>query len=386
MNYKFKKLANELVLNALKIFWIIPIKKKEILFASFDGAQYSDSPKYIYEYLSENYPNLRLRYIWAFNNPQDFNDIKGVEKVKTGTFKFLFKELTSKVIVINDSLNTYIPIRKSQIVLNTWHGGGAIKRFGLASPETTNYDRFFFEIHNKKYTVFSSDSLIGEKKILNEGFGYYGNVLRYGLPRNAILQVDNQDIKGKVRGSLKINESSLVILYAPTFRGNASDAKFNSSSLCPDFSVIIPAFEKRFCKDVRVLFRGHHSFKNELSIDNAIDVTHYHDMQELLIAADILITDYSSCMWDMAVARKPVFLYTPDIEIYSHNPGFFTDYNRWPYIICKSTDEFKRNIKGYDQDKYLNNVEHYLVNMGSYESKDSLKKTCEWIVSNIKRK
>ena len=97
--------------------------------------------------------------------------------------------MTSKVIVTNNILYTYLPIRKSQVVLNTWHGGGAIKKFGLASPDSTEYDRFFFQIQNKKYTAFSRDSLIGEKKIINDGFGYYGTILRFGLPRNAVLQI-----------------------------------------------------------------------------------------------------------------------------------------------------------------------------------------------------
>lgn len=386
MNHICKKIANELLLNILKAFWLIPLKKDRILFTSFDGAQYSDSPKYIYEFLKENYSNRGFRYIWAFNNPQDFEDIKGAERVKTGTLKYLLTELTSKVIVINDSLNTYIPIRKSQIVLNTWHGGGAIKKCGLVSPNATAYDYFFFKEHNKKYRAFSSDSLVAEKKFIHEGFGFHGEVLRYGLPRNAILQVNNRDIKEKVRKSLNIDESSLVVLYAPTFRGDASNAKFDIKRLCPDFSVIVKLLEEKYKRKVKVLFRGHHAFISELSIDNAIDVTHHRDMQELLIAADILITDYSSCMWDMAVARKPVFLYTPDIEDYSINPGFFTDYNKWPYIICRSMKDFKRNIEDFDQKRYLNAVEKYLIDMGSYESKDSLKKTCEWIAYNIKRK
>lgn len=369
---------------ALKCFWILPIKKQNIIFISFNGTQYSDSPKYVYEYLKNHYREYKL--IWAFRNREHFSDLNLDNTVRFGSFKFLLMELTSKVIVTNNILYTYLPIRKSQVVLNTWHGGGAIKKFGLASPDSTEYDRFFFQIQNKKYTAFSSDSLIGEKKIINDGFGYYGTILRFGLPRNAVLQIDNSQIEHNVRNKLAIKADELVVLYAPTFRGNASDAQFNIRSLCPDFSAIVPALRKKFGKDVRVLFRGHHSFKSDLSIDSAIDVTNYRDMQELLIAADILITDYSSCMWDMAVARKPVFLYTPDIEEYSRTPGFFTDYNNWPYIVCRSLDDLKNNIDEFDQVKYLDSVDKYLIDMGSYESKLSLKKTCEWIVNSVKRK
>lgn len=383
MKYKKRIFKTQLALNLLKAMWVKPIQKKTILFISFNGEQYSDSPKYIYEYLKEHYGN-QYHYIWAFNEPEKFKDIKGIESIKAKGFQFILKELTVNAIVTNNALSTYLPIRKKQVVLNTWHGGGAIKKFGLTSPDTTDYDDYFFKVHNKKYTAYTGDSVVGVKKIIRESQGYRGIVIKSGMPRNAILQKKNDDVRNSVRLKLGIDRNDFVALYAPTFRGEDSqDAIFDFNALCPDFSVVVSAFQDKYHKNVRILFRGHHAFKRGLSNNDVVDVTNYRDMQELLIAADVLITDYSSCMWDMAVARKPVFLYVPDLKQYNAKPGFLTDYKMWPYVISKSMEELKEKIINFNEDKYSQDLDVYFKRMGSYENKDSLKIACDWLVKKM---
>ncbi len=377
-----KKYQTRLMLTLLKVFWLVPVRNKNILFLSFGGEQYSDSPKYIFEFLYRKF-GCQYTYIWGFKNPQKFKDLSGIKAVKVESFRFFFSLLTSKAIITNNMINTYFPIRKSQIVLNTWHGGGALKKVGLLNKNISSYEKYFFKIQEKKYSAYSCDSRLAEYNLFRKGFGYTGEILRYGLPRNAVLFSNNETIKKKVLDQLQINSSSIILLYAPTYRGNAQNAKFDTRNLSPDFDRISKALFEKYGKPIVVLFRGHHEFKNGISIPKLVNVTEYRDMQELIMASDIMITDYSSCMWDMAITKKPVFLYTPDVEDYSVDPGFFIDYHKLPFTFCKTNDELIKEMESFDLEDYMKRIDAYFEMMGSYENSDSLKSTCEWIIRKI---
>ena len=118
----------------------------------------------------------------------------------------------------------------------------------------------------------------------------------------------------------------------------------------------------------------------KITIDNecCINVTDYPDMQELLCASDVLITDYSSCMGDMALMRKPIFLYTPDLDEYIKDRGFYWDIHSLPFPIAGTEEEFLQNIENFDLPDYIKGVESYFLKLGTYESKDSIKKTIDW--------
>ena len=99
--------------------------------------------------------------------------------------------------------------------------------------------------------------------------------------------------------------------------------------------------------------------------------TDYPDMQELLATADVLITDYSSCMGDMCLMNKPVFLYTPDLADYIGERGFYWDIFSLPFPVAKNEKELIHNILEFDIDLYRRNVVKYLRRLVSYEKPDS---------------
>lgn len=372
-----KQIAINIVLIAMKLLWILPIDKTRITFISFNGTQYSDSPKYIYEELIKKYT---LKYSWILPSNNNYSIPGDYEIINKGSLMEIIRLLTSKCIVTNNYLPTYIPIRKNQIVLNTWHGGGSFKRVGLMSCTVSEYDKWFFEVHKKKYSAFNCDSCVTEDLLLRKSFGFQGEVLRFGLPRNAVLLKPNNDIRNKVRDTLGVD--GIVVLYAPTFRGTASKGGFINDALALDTASVLSAVIKKYHKNGTILFRGHHTFKKSFSL-NCINVSEYPDMQELLIASDILITDYSSCMWDMAIAQKPVFIYAPDIEEYCINPGFYQDITELPFYVSKTNEELVEAILQFNGIHYLEDLKKYFAKMGSYEKSDSAFKTCQWLLNQI---
>lgn len=368
-----------LIENLLKILWVIPARKDRVVFISFNGTQYSDSPKYIYKYLSET---TDLDLCWILSDKAAAKADCNLKTIRPGTAKSLLTLLTAKAIVTNNYFPTWLPIRRSQVVLNTWHGGGAFKKIGLAAKEVSDYDRWFFKKHEKKYTAFISDSKATSDLAIGPAFGFKGEVLEIGLPRNAMLLENDAGLRDKIRNSLGVNDKQVMVLYAPTFRGSAVDGTWIDDSLKLDYARVKKTIEDKTGKACKLFFRGHHAFRKGQTED-MLDVSDYPDMQELLLAADCLLTDYSSCMWDMSVARKPVFLYAPDFKEYLNNQGFFTDPEKWPFAISENNDQLEKAIIDYDREKYGKALDEYMEYMGPFESVNATRDACEWLLSKI---
>ena len=94
----------------------------------------------------------------------------------------------------------------------------------------------------------------------------------------------------------------------------------------------------------------------------------YPDMQELLAAADLLITDYSSCVWDYAFLKRPCFLFVPDKEEYIAKTGFYVSIEEWPFMKASNMEELVECMKQYDEQAAITEIEKHLKRLGSYES------------------
>ena len=166
--------------------------------------------------------------------------------------------------------------------------------------------------------------------------------LKIGMPRNDIFFIKSKRAinNKKVREKYCLKENWKVILYAPTWRddGRASEIK--------DICEVVADLNKVKQEKHILLCRAHHAGNliNNFNVEEFINVTDYPDMQELLCAADILITDYSSCMWDFSLMYKPCFIYAMDIDQYKQERDFYTPMSEWPFTIAANTDELINNI------------------------------------------
>jgi CDP-glycerol glycerophosphotransferase len=191
-----------------------------------------------------------------------------------------------------------------------------------------------------------------------------------------------QEIKVKVLNDLQIDKDIGVLLYAPTYRGSIDSAVH---SVGIDIPIILDVLEKRFNKIFVCLYR-HHSFvlheSNIVVKQNVIDVSFWPDMQELLCASDVLITDYSSSMWDFSLTGKPCFLYTPDLDEYESERGFYTPFDELPFPCGKNSDELSEAIVSFDDKTYKNAVKKHHADLGSYEEGYACEKIYE-LIENI---
>jgi CDP-glycerol glycerophosphotransferase len=291
----FKYYIKVIIRNLLKVFWILPIDKKKIYFQSFGGKSMNCNPWYIFKYMYEKYPDYK--YVWLLNKEPE-ERLKGVIYVKKNTLKWVKEILTSQVLITNDDLYIHVPYKTQQILINTWHGGGAYKRVDSSTClniTTVHYKGLNYIAQNLDYYI--SSSMKFTDVMTWSVYVDYAKFLPIGMPRNDVFFhktiVDKN--RKQVCQKCELHEDNFIVLYAPTYRGSTVTANFDNEL---DILNLKQTLKDKYGKKIIVLFRGHHTFKNKFFSSFDKDVSDYPDTQELLCSADMLITDYSSIMWD----------------------------------------------------------------------------------------
>lgn len=386
---KFQYVAAGIVRNLLKIFWIFPIKKNRIAMISYAGRQYSCNPKYISLYMQENYSN-KFELIFALRHPNNW-DSNEENFVKFLSFSFFYYFCTAKVIISNCGMPTYLPKRKDQYVINTWHGGGAYKTQksgGNLEENSITKSRYKLHLYKTHCTdlVLSSCESFTKLAVPELVPKYTGEIMPCGMPRNDIIYNGNYiTIRNKVCKSLDIDPDREIILYAPTYRGSIDSMQVQAEkvfSMDLDIENLFNAAYKRFNNKPILLIRAHHAMNmsSHLKSVDIIDVSDYPDTQELLCSTDILISDYSSTIWDFSLTKKPCFLYCPDLDYYMNDDrGTYTPIETWPGILCRSNEELEQAILNFNEEEYVKKVEKHHADLGSYENGTACEQVCRRI-------
>ena len=212
-----------------------------------------------------------------------------------------------------------------------------------------------------------------------------GKILETGHPRNDIFFNDNSKIKEKVYQKLNIDPNKKIVMYAPTLR---EDRDMTCYTL--DYEKVIKAFENKFGGEWILLTRLHplimelnENFK--VHSDFIIDATEYSDMQELLVASDALITDYSSCIYDFVLSRKPGFIYATDVKKYDNSRGLYYPLTSTPFPVAENNDQMFDNIMNFNNEKYLKDVESFLVDKGCIDDGHASERVVELIKEIISK-
>jgi CDP-glycerol glycerophosphotransferase len=329
------------------------------------------------------YSGKKIEYIWCIDNRKSFPGcFKNIKLVKFHSFLYHYYILTSKVYFGNAGISVYLPIRKEQIVVNTWHGGGAYKKVGIADiKKDKTYTKFALNIATKELTYFISSCTRFSEVMGSDRFVNGKKFLSFGMPRNDIFfsPAKLQEIKAKVLDDLQINKDICVLLYAPTYR-ESIDNVVHSAGI--DIPMILEVLGKRFYKRFVCLYRRHPFFLHKSNIadnQNVIDVSLWPDMQELLCASDVLITDYSSSIWDFSLTGKPCFLYMPDSDEYKTERGFYIPFDKLPFPCGRTNDELAKAILSFDARAYKNAIKEHHEDLGSYEKGNACEKMYELI-------
>ncbi|AEE17062.1 CDP-glycerol--poly(glycerophosphate) glycerophosphotransferase [Treponema brennaborense] len=374
-------LIKQIIHFILHIYWIFPVKKNRITLLNDMSYTYGDSMKYLNQYLRDQKIN-DYEVIFPVHELA-FSVGEGCIAVKKNTLLFFYYILTSSVVITNAGGISYLPFKRGQFAISTWHGGGPYKKTGNALYHNKWYEKEM-RMHRKNTKFILSSckyftDIEAKAMLFNEAA-----CISSGMPRNDIFFKNDVSIRKRVFDYCSIDLNSKLILFAPTFRTDPKDftdsKKYHVSDL--DMERTIKAIKKRF-GDYNWQFgiRLHPKLKDvELDISNVINLTAYPDIQELLYSADVLITDYSSLMWDYSLTKKPCFLYADDIDEYEREHGFYMPSKKWPYPIARNNDEMVNLILTFDYEKYKKDIKLHHEECGSFEEGHA----CEVTINLIK--
>lgn len=327
-----------------------PVKENVILFETFMAKNYSDSPKYIYEYIAQNHPEYEC--VWAINDGAKIP--YGAKTVKRFSFQYAYYLAVSKYLVFNVRPPLWYRKREEQVFLETWHGT-PLKRLVFDQEEVTSaspkYKQQFYRQRKDWDFLVSANPF--STKTFRSCFLYEGEMLEYGYPRNDILYWPNKDeIAQQLKEKLGIPKAKKTILYAPTWR---DDQHYGSGQYKFELALDLKLMKERLQDDYVVLLRTHHYISDHIDVsglgDFVINLSSYDDISEIYLISDICITDYSSVFFDYANLKRPILFYTYDFDKYKNQlRGFYIDMNtEVPGPLLYTSEQVVQAIEDIDE-------------------------------------
>lgn len=375
-----------LIHNFYKKLYEKPIRDNTILFMNLGGRGYGGNPKYIAEELrrrnKERNETDQFHLIWAVSDLHEKNGIPDdVEQIEIGSEEYYAKVATSKVWIDNVRKSGDIRKREGQIYIQLWHGAAPIKK--VEKDVESKLPQFY--IVNAKRDSQMADLFISGSEfytgLYRKSFWYNGEILKVGLPRQDVFWHMEQARK-KVFQYYNIDHTNNIVLYAPTFRND-----YNNKAYDLDIGGMITALKKRFGKDYICAVSKHPDNMNIrynlVNDEKIIYVQDYPDFEELLAAADILISDYSGCMYDFSFTGRPIFLYQKDIDLYQKDRDFYISMEKLPYIKSVSNQELQQKILSFDNELYSRNLKEFMTNMDNYDEGNASEKVANKIIEMI---
>lgn len=347
----------------LKIARFFPLQQK-IVFNSFSGKGFCDDPKYIFLELVKR--NLSIKYIWLVNDLETEMPVQ-IKKVKPDSWQATYHYLTAKIWIDNSKSNPKPSKRKGQFYLQTWHGSFGIKQVEQAIEKKLppNYVAQAKADSQKTDLMYSDHDF--QINLFKNSFWYNGPVIKSDVPRLSIALNPPKGLKEKIYHLYNISDNQKIILYAPTFRSNGNLAPYKWN-----YNKILNAFNKKFIDNFVLFIRLHPNIAtSKLDVafsSQIIDVTQYPDMDELMAVSQILITDFSGSMPDMAIAGKPTFLFAKDFDDYITNDrGNCFPIDKIPFPISKTEEELLNNIFSYSNQDQQKKANHFFETIGLEE-------------------
>ena len=371
-----KKIAILVISLFYKLFWIFRIKKNKIVVVSFYGRGYGDSGKYICNELNKRNKNLDIVWLVKDTNLQ-FPDF--IRPVKYNSLKSFYELATAKLWIDNSRKRPYISKRKNQIYLQTWHSNLRLKKIEKDAEEDLDKQYIWYAKRDSKM----ADAIIAgcdfSYNTIKNSFWYNGPIYKTGIPRCDELFNNNKKLIDTIKEKLDIKNINNIILYAPTFR-RGNDVNIS------DINDLINILREKYKEDFKVLVRFHPISKQIIKESKYIkNVTNYPDMQELIKISDVLVTDYSGCMFDAAIAHKKCVLYVPDYEDYIKNQRkLYFNFDELPFERTYTFKELGSVIINMNDKKYDEKINKFLKFIGCYEKGDSSENVADLIEEVLK--
>ena len=357
----------------------------KIVFDNFHGRGFGDHQKYIaLELLKRGYGG---EMVWLASDVEAVRRTlpPGIRVVRIGRrfpFSTLREMATAQFWCSNQSFTSLaawgLDKRPDQTYINTHHGSLGIKCIGSDIPHARSIPLREYVLRRDAAMI---DCLISNATweadfVYRRRFYGCGRVELFGHPRNDVLFGESSALRQKVAAALGFSADDQVLFYAPTYRNMSGRDVY-----LHDFGDILSACSRRFGGTWRAVVRLHPIMNRQAFRfgTDVIDATDYPDIQELMAAADALVSDYSSCMFDFMLTRRPVFVFAPDAEEYQRVQGFYYPLSETPFPVSGDEKALLDNIAAFDETRYRPAVETFLKDKGCVEDGHAAERVADLI-------
>ena len=369
----YSKLLQQRRQNRFLKYSNLPVDDKLVIFESFMGRRYSDSPRAIYEYMLNSTDYEDYHFLWSIRGSV-IDDYKFLENnnrttvIQYGSEQY-YKAFAMAGYWISNSriVNALVP-RDGQIYVQCWHGT-PLKRLAYdikvdGQNKLHNKEELLklYSIDASKYTYMISPSAFCTEKFTSafnlKALGKEKIFIEEGYPRNDFLVNYTTDDVCRVKNALGISQDKKVILYAPTWRDNQH---ISGTGYVFDNPIDFDKLRERISDEYVVVFRPHYFVANAFDFERyegfVYNAALYPEINDLYIIADVLITDYSSVFFDYSILRRPILFYMYDLEQYQDTVrGFYISLDELPGPIVVKEDDLFDRIR--DVDKWSNTEEY----------------------------
>lgn len=359
---------------------IFPVKKGKIVFTTFEGdGGFCCNPRYIAEELlhrQRSDRDERYELIWLVNDmKREFP--AGIQKVKNTFLNRAYHLATAQVWVDNSRKAYGTAKRKNQLYIQTWHAALEFKAVGMFRGKL--FPRIAYLV--SRYDSRLADYVLSNSEWCTQRYPkmllYDGKILKTGSPRCDIFTTKRTELYRSIRERYGIPSDGKVVMFAPTFRGGGQKGKRQIYSEEPtlDFEMLSNTLHEKFGGTWYIFLRLHPQLAAQMEgiplknqSEYMVDVSQADDMNEVLAAADVFVTDYSSSAFDAVNMRIPVFLYADDLKEYVEDRGeLMWDMKKLPFGVAETNEELREIIRGFEQKGYEDAVGEFLAECGVVE-------------------
>lgn len=361
----FRKVAS-----ACMRFWglFVPVDNKMVIFTAH-GRKYNDSPRAIYEYMLKSGKFKDFKLVWGLEDPSV--EIPGNPiKVKADTVSYFRSTLKAKywITCVNIERSLHYK-KKSQLYLNTWHGT-ALNTMGNAVSGRKDFDFSHIDFFGYE-SEFQRQHCIDDFNCREEA------MVPMGLPRNDTLYYTTPEEVLSIKKKLGLPLDKKIILYAPTWR----ESKDNGVTYAIKPPIDLKKWEMAIADDYILLFRTHAYTNKVIGVefnDFVRDFISYPVVNDLFKVADVLISDYSSCITDFSILGRPIICFAYDYEDYCNTHGLNLDFRtEMPNGIKETEDEVLAFLKVMDYEKECENTKIFnskYTNIGGHATEICIEK------------
>lgn len=359
---------------------VAPVDNKKIVFMTYSD-DYACNPKYIAEEILRQ--ELPWDLVWVVPSTGSMRAShfpEPIRRVRRNSF-YACREIATAKVWIDNSINFLwyagIAKKKEQVYIETWHGSMGIKRVGKNDVKNKKWVKVAKKCG--EITSYCISNSTFESDVYRTTHWPKTPIWLFGHPRNDDLfnAAKCAEARTKILEQYNLQESDRFILYAPTFRDSGHMDCYDI-----DYMALVAALEERFGGSWKVLLRLHfhdrkHKIKKDVFPECVVNVTKYPDMQELMMAADAGITDYSSWAYDYVLTRRPLFIYATDLDEYNTERGLYYPLETTPFAIATNNADLIQSIKIFNENDYQHRIDNFLLDKGCVEDGHAAERVVE---------